>query len=129
MLWVLLVIVLLPVIEITLFIWAGGVIGIWYVLLIILLSGVFGVWFVKKQGRETWFKLQQSLQQGRPPGEDILAVICVVVGGFFLLLPGFFTDFIGLLLVIPWTRKPFKALILHFIMRKLAKGNMIIYRK
>lgn len=128
MLWILLVLILLPVIEIFLFIWAGGVIGIWYVLLIILLSGVFGVVFVREQGREAWYKLQKSLREGRPPGDDILSVICVVVGGFLLLLPGFLTDAVGLLLVMPWTRGPFKALILYFIMKKLAKGKTIVYR-
>lgn len=130
MMWfIIITLIIIPVVEIMIFIWVGDMVGIWSVLLLILLTGVLGTLFVRSQGIQTWRKLQMSIRSGRPPGDDILSVICIVIGGVLLVLPGLLTDLIGILLVIPFTRGPFKALILHFIMRTLAKRGTIVYRK
>lgn len=128
MFWILITLIILTVIEISVFIWIGGMLGVFPVILLILSTGILGIAFVRFQGFEAWRKLQMSLANGEPPGDNILSIICVIIGGVLLLIPGFVTDVVGFFLVLPWTRKPFKALILYFIMKKMAKGKFM-YRR
>lgn len=128
MIWLILTFVLIPAIEIGIFIWTGSRIGALPVLLIIVLTGIIGISLVKQQGIETWRKVQESMARSEAPGEHILDGICVLIGGVFLLAPGFFTDLLGFLLVIPLTRKPFKYFMYKQIRNKLKKGT-VVYRK
>lgn len=128
MYWLLLFVIIIPAIEITIFTWTGSMIGIWSVLFIIILTGLIGVALVKQEGKKTWLRIQTSFQRQIQPTDEILNAICIVIGGIFLLTPGFFTDILGFLLVIPWTRKPFKALIFFLIVKKLKDGSFI-YRR
>lgn len=128
MIWLILTFVLIPAIEIGIFIWTGSRIGALPVVLIIVLTGIVGIALVKQQGIETWRKVQESMARSEPPGEYILNGICVLIGGVFLLAPGFFTDFLGFLLVLPWTRKPFKYFMYKQMRNKLKKGT-VVYRK
>lgn len=128
MIWLILMFVIIPAIEIGLFIWTGNRIGVLPVILIIIFTGVAGIALVKQQGIETWKKVQFSMYNQEAPGEHILDGICILIGGVFLLAPGFFTDLLGFLLVIPWTRGPFKQLMYKQMVKKMNKGT-IIYRK
>lgn len=128
MYWFLFIFILLPAIEIGIFIWTGSHIGAWPVVLIIILTGIVGVTLVKKQGLETWRSAQQSMYRQEAPREQIIDGICIIIGGIFLVTPGFVTDFLGFLLVIPWTRRPFKIFFTAMIMKQIAKGKFI-YRK
>src|SRR5699024_9681328 len=82
--------------------------GVLPVLFMIVFTGVAGVELVRKEGKETWQKAQLAIYNNERPGEEILDGICIIISGACLLTPGFFTDIIGLLLVIPFTRRPFK---------------------
>lgn len=128
MYWLILCLIAIPAIEVTIFIWTGDAIGIWSVLIIIILTGMIGVIVVRTEGMKTWQRLVMSIQQGIHPSEEILNGICIIVAGIFLVTPGFFTDLIGFLLVIPFTRKPFKWLLLKMLMRKMKNGTYI-YRR
>lgn len=128
MIWLILIFVVIPAIEIGLFIWAGSQIGVIPVILIILFTGIAGISLVKQQGIETWKKVQFSMYNQEPPGEHILDGICILIGGLFLLAPGLFTDLLGFLLVIPWTRTPFKHLMYKQMIKRMKKGT-IVYRK
>jgi len=128
MIWLILIFIFIPAIEIGLFMWAGSHIGVLPVVLIILLTGLIGIALVKQQGIETWKKVQFSIYNQEPPGDHILDGICILIGGVFLLAPGFFTDLLGFLLVLPWTRIPFKQFMYKQMMKKMKQGT-IIYRK
>lgn len=127
MIWLILMFVFIPAIEIGIFIWTGSRIGVLPVVLIIVFTGIAGITLMKKQGIETWKKVQFAMHNAEPPGDHILDGICILIGGVFLLAPGFFTDLLGFILVIPWTRKPFKHL-MYNQMRKRLKNGTIIYR-
>lgn len=129
MLWFILALIILPAIEITIFILLGNSIGILSIFLLIISTGIIGYLFVKKEGIETWRQLQFSLANGKPPGDELLSIFCIILGGILLVLPGFLTDIIGFFLVLPWTRGPFKALILFIIMKKIASRGTIVYRR
>src|SRR5690625_3984046 len=110
MYWFLLLLIIIPAVEISIFIWTGSKIGVGPVFLLMIMTAVTGIALVKKQGMATWKRAQFSIYNGEPPGEQILDGICIIVGGILLITPGFATDIIGFLLVLPFTRRPFKAL-------------------
>lgn len=126
--WLLLALLIIPALEIGVFVWVGGTIGPWWVIMLILLSGIIGITLAKQQGYETWIKAQQLMKNGQAPTEQLIDGICIFVGAVLLFAPGFITDVIGLLLVLPWTRNPFKMMIMRWIQWKISKGK-IIYRK
>ncbi|MFD2046302.1 FxsA family protein [Ornithinibacillus salinisoli] len=126
--WLLLAFLIVPALEIGVFIWAGGVIGPWWVVGLILLTGIVGVTLAKQQGVETWHRAQKSMNYGQVPAEEILDGICIFVGGVFLFTPGFITDIVGFILVLPGTRGIFKGFLQKLIKRLIDK-DIIIYRR
>lgn len=119
--------ILIPAIEVSLFIVVGGWIGGWNTFLIILLSGFIGAYLAKREGLKVLLTVRSEMNQGRIPGVAVIDGLCVLVGGVFLITPGFFTDFLGLLLVLPFTRILFRGLILVFIRKLLTRRNTTIY--
>ncbi|PID58612.1 membrane protein FxsA [candidate division KSB3 bacterium] len=99
---------LIPALEIYLLIYLGAAIGAWNTLLVILLTGVVGAFLARLEGWHTFLKIQQNLQQGRMPAEEMIDALIILVAGIMLLTPGFLTDSAGLLLLIPRVRFFFK---------------------
>ncbi|HZW68952.1 MAG TPA: FxsA family protein [Pseudogracilibacillus sp.] len=129
MFWILLItFIIVPTIEIALFIWTGGQLGIWAVIVLILLTGILGTIIVRYEGVQTMRRAQASIQRGDIPKDEILEGICILIGSVLLITPGFFTDIVGFFVVFPLTRKPFTRLIKKIIAKKIAKGR-IIYRR
>ncbi|ALX48343.1 FxsA family protein [Lentibacillus amyloliquefaciens] len=126
--WLLLGLIIIPAIEIGVFIWAGGIIGPWWVVALIIFTGVAGVSLARKEGFEAWKRAQNAINNGQPPGWALMDGICIFIGGVMLFAPGFITDIIGFILVLPFTRGPFKRMIEKYL-RKRADRNMIIYRR
>ncbi len=126
--WLLLIFLIVPAFEITLFIWLGGQVGPWWIFALIMITGIIGVAFAKSQGMDTLSKVRKSMSEGIPPGDYILDGICIFIAGILLFIPGFLTDVIGFILLIPFTRKPFRNLIKYALMNKFSKRT-IIYRK
>ncbi|WP_010099134.1 FxsA family protein [Ornithinibacillus scapharcae] len=114
--------------EIGVIVWAGGIIGPWWVALLILFTGFLGVAIAKKEGVETWQRAQRLLQSGQVPTQEILDGISILIGGILLFSPGFITDITGFFLVLPFTRKFLRYFILIGI-KKLIDHNKIIYRR
>jgi UPF0716 protein FxsA len=122
----LLLIIIVPAAEIGVLLASGQIIGFWPTVILIILSGVLGSYLAKKQGLATFYQLQRQLQTGQLPGDALLDGVCILVGGTFLLTPGFLSDLLGLLLLLPVTRVFFKKLIKNWIQTKIRKGNMKI---
>ncbi|MFD2133913.1 FxsA family protein [Pseudogracilibacillus auburnensis] len=124
MYWLILIFILVPATEIAIFIWTGSKIGALPVALLIIFTGMVGVALVRKQGLETWRRAQFAIHNREVPREQILDGICIIAGGIFLLTPGFITDLLGFLLVLPMTRKPFKTFLGFLIMKRIANGKI-----
>ena len=88
-------------VEIALFIWIGGLIGIGWTLLAIVASAVIGVMLIRRQGMQVLAEAQAAAVRNEPPIKSVFDGICLLVAGIFLLTPGFFTDLLGFLLLIP----------------------------
>lgn len=126
--WLLLALIIIPAVEIGVFIWAGGIIGPWWVVALIIFTGVAGVSLARKEGFEAWRKIQNAVNRGQPPGGALVDGICIFVGGVLLFAPGFVTDIVGFILVLPFTRGPFKRQLEKFF-RKRSTNRTIIYRR
>lgn len=126
--WLLLFILIVSAFEIGLFVWAGNLIGPWWVVALIILTGVLGITLAKQQGIMTWNRAVETMKFHRVPTNEILNGVCILIGAVLLFAPGFLTDFIGFLLVIPSTRRPFKKGIERLIRRLIGKGT-VVYRK
>jgi UPF0716 protein FxsA len=104
MMWLFLIFVGVPILEIALFIQVGGAIGIWATLAIVVLTALAGTTLMRIQGMQALSKLQRSIEQGGNPVGPIAHGALILVAGVLLLTPGFFTDAVGLALLIPPVR-------------------------
>jgi UPF0716 protein FxsA len=95
---------LIPVTEIYLLIKVGGQIGAIKTVLIVIATGFAGAYLARMQGLQTMLRVRLSMQQGQLPTEELLDAVLIFVAGVVLLTPGFITDAVGLLLLIPETR-------------------------
>ena len=111
---ILISIIAIPIIEIMIFIKIGENIGAINTILLIFFTAVVGVYFARIQGIKTLKNGLINMYQNKWPFYEILSGASIAIAALFLILPGFFTDSIGFLLLIPLTRK----LILYPIMRK-----------
>ncbi|AJJ18821.1 MULTISPECIES: FxsA family protein [Yersinia] len=96
---------LLAYIEISIFIKVAAVLGVLVTLLLVILSSCVGISLVRNQGIKTFMQMQQKLAAGESPAAEMIKSVSLVLAGFLLLIPGFFTDFLGLLLLLPPIQK------------------------
>ncbi|MBO0992319.1 FxsA family protein [Bacillus sp. SD088] len=125
--WVLLFI-FLSALEIGVFMLAGKWMGIMPTVLLIIVTGMVGVYLTKKQGVNVLYQLQSQIQNRQPPGIAMLDGVCVLIGGILLICPGFITDLLGLLLLIPFTRKFIRPSMIKMIKNWVNRKQLYIYR-
>ena len=116
----LLIILLVPLIEIYLFIQIGGQIGAFNTILIILLTAVVGIYFVRLQGISTLRSGVYELYKNQLPIYEMMSGAALAVAALLLIIPGFATDIIGFLLIIPITRN----IIFKFVGKKYTKEKI-----
>lgn len=104
-----------PIIEIAVLVAVGRTIGLGWTLLALLLLTLLGTWLMRREGSRTWKALREASQTGRMPSREIADGALVLIGGAFLLLPGFVSDVIGLFFVLPFTRVFARRLLEAFV--------------
>ena len=102
---ILISIIAIPIMEILLFIKIGENIGAINTILLIIFTAIIGVYFARIQGIMTIKSGFTNLYQNKLPIYEILSGASIAIAAIFLIIPGFFTDAIGFLLLIPLTRK------------------------
>lgn len=117
--WLLLAFIAVPLIEIGLFIQVGGWLTLWPTLAIVLLTGILGTYLVRLQGLKVLNELRGSLRDMRDPLSPLAHGAMILFAGALLLTPGFFTDAIGFLLLVPAIRQ---AVIRHVGARVSVSG-------
>ncbi|MDH4420764.1 MULTISPECIES: FxsA family protein [Bacillus] len=127
--WLLFLLILIPAIEITVLIGSSHLIGLWSTFAMIIFTGVVGVYLAKRQGFKVLREIQSKLNRGEMPGESVLDGIFVFVGGILLVLPGYVTDVMGFIFVIPVTRALLKPLVMKWMEWKFRKRSTIIIQK
>ena len=101
----LLLIILVPAIEIYLFIEIGGKIGAFYTISLIFLTAFVGIYYAKYEGFNTLRSGMSQMMRNELPLYEIVSGAALAFGAFLLIIPGFATDFIGFLMIFPPTRK------------------------
>ncbi len=96
---------IIPFIEIYLLLKIGAIVGVFPTIFLVVFTAVLGAWLLRQQGLATWLRLQESLAKGTIPAFEMIEGPILLVGGALLLTPGFFTDILGFLCLIPATRK------------------------
>lgn len=127
--WLLCLLILIPAIEITVLIVSSHVIGLWSTFAIIVFTGIVGVYLAKRQGFKVLREIQFRLNRGEMPGDAVLDGIFIFVGGILLVLPGYVTDIIGFIFVVPATRALLKPFVMKWIDWKFRKRTTIIVQK
>ncbi len=94
----------LVVLELTVMIEVGSVIGALPTVGLLILTAVLGSSLVRSEGIKTLFNAQQKMQQGEMPGREVMGGMMLALAGLLLIIPGFVTDFFGILLLQPWLR-------------------------
>lgn len=95
----------IPIIEVYLLIEVGGIIGAGWTILLIVLTAIIGVNLLRQQGISTLMRANQAMSQGQIPAMEMMEGIFLAVGGALLITPGFFTDVIGFICLLPFTRR------------------------
>ncbi|MEC6909324.1 FxsA family protein [Photobacterium piscicola] len=112
--------IVVPMVEIGLFIQVGGLLGLWPTIAIVFFTAVIGASLVRSQGIATLTLVQSKLQQGEMPTQEIIEGMLLAVAGVLLLTPGFMTDALGLILLLP----PSRAKVAQILMQKITlKSN------
>jgi UPF0716 protein FxsA len=107
----------LPIAELYVIIKVGESIGILWTLALLLADSVLGTLLLRSQGRSVWRRFDAALSEGRVPHREVMDGVLVIFGGAFLITPGFITDVVGVLLLLPPTR----ALIRRAVVRRLGR--------
>ncbi len=120
----LLVFIVVPLIEIGLFIEIGGVIGALPTIGLIILTAVIGVALIRLQGMLTLARVREKLDRREVPAIDLIEGLILLVAAALLLTPGFFTDGVGFLVLVPGIRRTLATQLLKWLIaRERASGH------
>jgi UPF0716 protein FxsA len=117
-----LIFIVLPVAEIYVIIKVGEAIGVLPTIALLILDGVLGAALLRAQGRAAWRRFNEALAAGKVPAREVFDGAMVIMGGAFLITPGFITDVIGLLLLLPPSRAMFRGLVTRVAVGRAAFG-------
>ncbi|WP_299003928.1 FxsA family protein [uncultured Shewanella sp.] len=103
---ILLLFIVLPILELAVLIRVGEVLGTWPTVGLVILTAIVGISLVRSQGIHTLMQVQKKLSNGEAPGQEIVEGMMLGLAGLLLVVPGFITDFIGILLLTRFIRIP-----------------------
>ncbi|MFC1479709.1 FxsA family protein [Planctomycetota bacterium] len=120
-LYILTLLITVPLIELVILIKVNEFIGIQWTFLIIILTGISGSYLLKRQGIKIVSKIRSETSAGHIPGDKIIEGLLLFAGGIMLLFPGYATDTLGLLLMIPGNRRVLRS----FIQKKMKRNSKV----
>lgn len=112
-----------PIVEIYVIVQVGHAIGGWQTLLLLIVWSALGAWIVRHEGRRAWTAFRTAAEAGRLPGREVADGALVLIGGTLLLTPGFVTDAVGLVFVLPFTRPLARRLLVRWAARRALSGR------
>jgi len=114
-----------PLVELALLIKIGQYIGMGYTLGVVIFTGVTGAYLAKMQGLATLRRIQEDVNQGIMPADKLFDGVLILCSGILLLTPGFITDIIGFIGLIPLTRNLFKTWLKRKIENMISQGRVM----
>ncbi|HEX4344252.1 MAG TPA: FxsA family protein [Solirubrobacteraceae bacterium] len=116
----LLLFVVVPIAELYVIIQIGEAIGVLPTIALLIADSVLGAALMRSQGRAAWTRFNAALAEGRAPGREVMDGVLVIFGGAFLLTPGFLSDILGVILLLPPTR----AIVRRVLLKRFA-GRLV----
>jgi UPF0716 protein FxsA len=113
-----------PILELWVIVEVGGLIGILPTLALLFAMSILGATLLRHEGRGAWQRFNQAISQGRFPGREVADGLMITIGGALLLTPGFITDAVGLLLLLPPTRAIARRLLRAYAARRFVVVGM-----
>jgi UPF0716 protein FxsA len=121
--YLLLVFLIVPVVEIYVIVQVGQQIGALQVVALLVGISVLGAWLVRREGARTWHAFTSAVAAGKVPAREVADGALVIFGGALLLTPGFLSDLLGLLCILPPTRAGLRRGLLRFVARRGVWGR------
>src|ERR687892_791873 len=118
--------ILVPLAELAVLIAVGDFIGLLPTLVLLLVVSVVGAWLAKREGLAAWRRLQLALTQGRMPTAEVADGALILLAGALLLTPGFLSDVLGILLLLPPTRAIARRQLPRLAERRLRRRRVVI---
>lgn len=110
------------IVELFVIVEVAGAIGIALTVLLLIVSWPLGAWALRREGRAAWRRLSAAVAAGRAPGREVLDGALVLIGGLLLVVPGFISDVLGLLMLLPPTRSLLRARLARHAQHRLVLG-------
>jgi UPF0716 protein FxsA len=114
--------IVVPLAELYVILKVGDAIGALWTIALLAADSVLGSLLLRAQGRSVWRRFNEALSTGRMPHREVMDGVLVIFGGAFLITPGFITDIVGLVLLIPPTRAIVRRLVARRLGRRVAVG-------
>ena len=116
------VFILIPLAELYVIFKVGDAIGVVWTILLLAADSLIGSMLLRSQGRTVWRRFNEALAGGRMPHREVMDGVLVIFGGAFLITPGFLTDIVGLILLIPPTRTVVRRVVARRLGQRVAVG-------
>lgn len=123
----LLLFIIVPLLELYVIIEVSSRVGLLETIVLLVVVSAVGAALARREGYNTVRRIQEEMARGRMPGDPLLEGAVILAGAVLLLTPGFITDALGLLMLLPPTRKAALAFIKRRLRRSIARGNTRIY--
>jgi UPF0716 protein FxsA len=115
--------VVIPIAEFWVVATVGGLLGLWPTLGLLVVSAIVGALLMRREGPKAWAALVNAFGTGQLPTGRLADAALVLVGGILLMLPGFLTDLLGLVMILPFTRPLIRRLLAFVLARRAAGSN------
>ena len=113
--------VVVPIVELTVIIQVGQALGVVETLLLMVAVSVVGAWLVKREGIGLWRRAQRQLETGVVPGRELVDAMLIMLAGALLLTPGFVSDCVGILLLLPPVRAGLRRVVIRRLRRRVVE--------
>ena len=120
-----LALVLVPIIEIYVLLQVGQQLGALPTVVLLVSLSLLGAWLLRREGARTWNAFREALARGRLPAAEVADGALVIFGGALLLTPGFATDAVGVLCVLPPTRAVLRRMLTRVVARRLGTAGVL----
>ncbi|MUT64470.1 FxsA family protein [Paenibacillus sp. NEAU-GSW1] len=124
--WIIAAVIIIPFIELWGIVQSADWIGGWNTFSLLVLISLLGAYLAQAEGRKVWFEAQRLMGQGQIPGMMLLDGLCVLAGGVLLFIPGFFSDIVGITLLLPFTRPWYRQRLLNWLEKRMRSDNFTI---
>jgi UPF0716 protein FxsA len=111
--------IVVPIAELAVLIQVGQEIGVWWTIAVLIADAILGSILMRAQGRVAWRRFNEAMYAGRLPTREVLDGALVMFGGLLMLTPGFITDILGFLLLIPPTRAAVRAVLVRRLAQRM----------